>query len=129
VTPPAGGSDLYRPDFSSEAAARGYFQELIAEAVAASAAMISLVPGQPRVRFGTDNLFFNGSSASDPLTIAHGLPAAPVFVCAMGRAGLGVFVFEYTTVPDATNIYLQGATGGAAIGPGTVPIYWLAVST
>lgn len=80
---------------------------------------------------GGADLFFNGVYYSDQLAIAHGLGAAPWgVICSVQAPSYTIanaIVVNETANRDSTYFYVRGRTvSGAAIGPGTVRVTWVA---
>lgn len=84
-----------------------------------------------KLAFGRGDVNFPGS-ADGTVTVAHGLGATPVLALAdvdPTGAGGGVTSFAIGVHVDATNLTINAhSQNGAAIGPGTLAGWWLAIA-
>lgn len=89
--------------------------------------------GRYLLAWGKVPMNFPGSWASDPTSINHQLGATPeaytVFPSAPSYNVAANVVVNEINHPDANWIYVRGRTvDGSSVGPGTIDVYWFAIT-
>lgn len=84
------------------------------------------VAADKKLAFGTATLHWNGTTASDALSITHGLGTTPTVAFVIFGADLGQVGQLYVTALASTTFSVQGRAAGT-VSAGNTSIYWLAI--